>query len=57
MQVRPGCAFVLEWNLPFQNPGSATVKPSIVVPVGTVFANSVIYNDVYNLNNIIMLIR
>ena len=23
-QVRPGCAFVLEWNLPFQNPGSAT---------------------------------
>ena len=20
----PGCAFVLEWNLPFQNPGSAT---------------------------------
>ena len=57
MQVRPGCAFVLEWNLPFRNPGSATVKPSIVVPVGTVFANSVTYNDVYNLNNIIMLIR
>ena len=24
MQVRPGCAFVLEWNLPFRNPGSAT---------------------------------
>ena len=20
----PGCAFVLEWNLPFRNPGSAT---------------------------------
>ena len=25
IQVRPGCAFVLEWNLPFRNPGSATV--------------------------------
>ena len=25
MQVRPGYAFVLEWNLPFRNPGSATV--------------------------------
>ena len=25
MQVRRGCAFVLEWNLPFRNPGSATV--------------------------------
>ena len=25
MQVRPGCEFVLEWNLPFRNPGSATV--------------------------------
>ena len=24
VQVRPGCAFVLEWNLPFRNPGSAT---------------------------------
>ena len=23
--IRPGCAFVLEWNLPFRNPGSATV--------------------------------
>ena len=22
--LRPGCAFVLEWNLPFRNPGSAT---------------------------------
>ena len=22
--IRPGCAFVLEWNLPFRNPGSAT---------------------------------
>ena len=24
MQVRPGCAFVLEWNLPFRNPRSTT---------------------------------
>ena len=24
MQVRRGCAFVLEWNLPFRNPGSTT---------------------------------
>ena len=32
MQVRPGCAFVLEWNLPFRNRGSATatVKKSFV---------------------------
>ena len=22
--IRPGRAFVLEWNLPFRNPGSAT---------------------------------
>ena len=26
MQVRPGCTFVSEWNLPFRNPGSATDK-------------------------------
>ena len=26
VQVRPGCAFVLEWKLPFRNPGSTTGK-------------------------------
>ena len=31
MQVRPGCAFVLEWNLPFRNPGSATVDVHVRV--------------------------
>ena len=30
MQVRPGCAFVLEWNLPFRNPGSATDQGCIL---------------------------
>ena len=31
MQVRPGCAFVLEWNLPFRNPGSATAMWPLVM--------------------------
>ena len=32
MQVRPGCAFVLEWNLPFRNPGSATDYTKHIIP-------------------------
>ena len=41
MQVRPSCAFVLEWNLPFRNPGSATDEikaacPDIAAIPGTI---------------------
>ena len=28
---RPGCAFVLEWNLPYRNPGSATAAANTKV--------------------------
>ena len=31
--IRPGCAFVLEWNLPFRNPGSATGYSIIIMPI------------------------
>ena len=33
MQVRSGCAFVLEWNLPFRNPGSATVVGKLLLNI------------------------
>ena len=30
------CAFVLEWNLPFRNPGSATVAKGSTTPYNLV---------------------